>query len=488
MLKIFNSLKEKDEKAINNYKLDSSILMEIAARGLKEKIVEIAYKNEKFYRLYKKGFCYNIPQKKTIQIVCGTSDNGGDGLVLSRILQDEFNVITSLPFSPKSYMCKLQKERLDLLGIKVQENVTNECDILVDALFGTGFKGEVKSEYVPILKKMNEIKAYKIALDVPSALDIEGVPQQECFRADKTISIGALRYQLFSSLAKDYVGSINLVRLPLPNAKYEEETNMFFLQKEDIKMPHRKLQNVNKGTFGHIAIIQGEKAGASQLVAGAALAFGAGLVTICGENAIFTKPDYMVSKEIPENINCIAIGQGLGRLQQQVFNTFLQFFIKHKEISLVLDADVFFYREISFILENAKNVVLTPHPKEFCVLLKNTIGIQTDVENVRKEKRHFMNVFCNKYPNTILLLKDCNTFIGKENNIYINAFGSSSLAKGGTGDVLTGLIASLLAQGYSPLNAAIVASMSHAIASHKIKNDYALTATSLIKSISKIKI
>ena len=486
MLKVFQELKTHDEKAINSYHCDSNILMEIASSGLAQTIKEIAYSNEDFYQTYIEGFLPTVLKKKTIQIIAGQSDNGGDGLALSRLLQDDFNVITVLPFPPKSKMCQLQKERLDLLSIKTQTNIEDNCDILVDSLFGTGFKGDVRAEFLPILKKMNEVNAYKIACDVPSGLDMEGMPKSMCFKADLTVCIGALRTQLFSSFAKDYVGKIILKRLPLPIDIYEGETNIFLLQKEDSKIPHRNKQNMNKGSFGHVCIVSGEKKGASQLAASASLIFGAGLVSISGDDVPFTKPDFMYSKNIVKEATSIAIGQGLGKNNDKIFDEFLNLVSSKPDIPLVLDADILLSEKINYILDIASSVVLTPHPKEMQTLLKNTIGISLSVDEIRKDKIAIMKDFCARYPNAVLLLKDCNTFIFEKENIYINALGSVSLAKGGSGDVLTGLIASLLAQGYSPLEATITSSITHAIASHNIKNNYALTPTTLIEEIAKL--
>lgn len=486
MLKLFESLKENDIKAINEYSLDSQVLMEVAAKGVATKIIEIAYSSEPFYLDLLNGFLFSIPTKKTVQVVCGASDNGGDGLALSRILQDYFDVVTVLPKPAKSKMCILQKKRLEALGISIKDEIESECDILVDALFGTGFAGEARKDDVVILQKMNNINALKIALDVPSGLDIFGVPCNECFLANFTVCIGALRSQLYSSLAKDYAGSISLVRLPLPSAKYEDETNTFLLQKCDARLPFRKKQNVNKSSFGHLAVMQGEMKGASQLVAGAALNFGVGLVSIVGSDIPLTQPDFMQNEHIPEKATCIAMGSGLGRSSKNVFSAFISYIMQHKEVKTVLDADAFYYDEIKVVLENVAHLVLTPHPKEFCSLLKITCGLDFSIEEMRKRKLDLTRFFCNKYPKVVLLLKDCNTCIAKGNQVYINALGSSALAKAGTGDVLAGMTASLMAQGYDSLDASITSSIVHAIASQNVQNNYALTASKLIKEIGKI--
>jgi len=498
MLNVFESLKEKDRDAIDKYKIDSNVLMEIAAKGVCDKIIELAYKKEPFYKELKRGFLQEIIAKKTIQIVCGSSDNGGDGLALSRMLQDYFVVKTIMPKPAKSNMCILQKERLDLLGITVEKTIDYECDILVDALFGTGFRGELQKEDAYLLQKMNAVQAVKIALDVPSSLDILGVPSffegtPSTFRADITISIGALRTQLYSSLAKDYVGKIYLARLPLPTKIYEGSTNIFLLQKEDAKLPTRKEKNVNKGTFGHVAVIEGEKKGATQLVAGAALHFGAGLITIVSDDSTPSKPDFMLSSSIPQNTTSLAIGPGLGKNNKEFLTRHLPYIIEHKDIKLILDADMFYYKEITHFLEQKERaIVLSPHPKEFASLLKICIGCELSIEEIRKHKIELMKAFSSKYKHVVLLLKDANTFIAKDDLIFINSLGSPSLAKAGTGDVLTGIIAACLSQCPSlydsPLDCTITASLAHALASTKLKNNYALTASSLIKKIAHLKI
>ena len=488
MLKVFEQLKQNDEKAVKEYDLPSALLMEIAAKGVAEKLIELSYGKEPFYQNLLDGISSFIPNKKTILLVCGSSDNGGDGLALSRIIQDYFNVITVLPYPPKSEMCVIQEKRLKLLGIEVKnkldESSMERCDILLDAMFGTGFRGEMKAEYLSLLQNMNETKALKIALDVPSGLDILGVPAVNCFKADFTICIGALRAQLYSSLAKDYVGCIILKRLPLPIAKYEEDSSLFLLEENDMKLPFRNVQNVNKGTFGHVAVLQGEKKGAAQLVATAALKFGAGLVTLVGDCVHNSSPDIMESFDIPQNTTCIAIGSGLGKDNLVAFNKFLTHITEHSEISFVLDADIFYYDEIVLILKQKRRMVCTPHPKEFQSLLKIALGVELPIEEIRVRKLELMRTFCKQYPYVVLLLKDCNTFIGSDKNIFINSKGSPSLAKAGTGDVLAGFVVALLSQGYDALSSCITASMAHALASSTASSSYSLTASELIEKIA----
>ncbi len=146
----------------------------------------------------------------------------------------------------------------------------------------------------------------------------------------------------------------------------------------------------------------------------------------------------------------------------------------------VLDAGVFYHKEILQALE--KEAVLTPHPKEFLSLLK-LVGINISMLELLDNKLEIARDFSQKYPKVVLLLKGANTLIAHQGQVFINTLGSVALAKAGSGDVLAGLILSLLSQKYTPLDAAINASLAHAIASLEFKNDYALTPLDLIEKI-----
>ncbi|UTC68313.1 MULTISPECIES: NAD(P)H-hydrate dehydratase [unclassified Treponema] len=482
MQNVFYSLRELDKRAEEDFNLKNGILMENAARGSAEKIKNL-------FPL-KKG-----EAKKTLQILCGSGDNGGDGLALARILADDFNLHVVLLKEPKSELCKLQYERLKALNIKTAKNILPESDLLFDAFLGTGLKGFLKDEDKKTIEKINKVKAFKIACDIPSGLNLDGEVSPDAVVCNSTFSMGALKEAFYSDEAKDITGKIEVIDLGLPRSSYEknERPDVFLLEKEDLKLPSRKKQNTHKGTFGHAGIIMGEKSGASLLAASAALEFGSGLVTLIGENPESPKnlkADFMYDGEFKacksgiNKFTSLAIGQGLGRKNDELFSILK---IKgNRSMPMVLDADIFYYNELKEILPKLNSAVLTPHPKEFSSLL-NIAGLgNLSIEEIQKKRIPLALTFSKKFPKLVLVLKGANTLIAHNGKIFINTLGSPALSKAGSGDVLTGLICSLLAQGYRPLDAAITGSLAHSLASQNTKASYSLTASKLIKNLEKL--
>lgn len=480
MQKVFYSLREADRFAEKEFMLGNGILMENAARGSFETLKNLLSKQDR-------NWC-SRNKKPRLQIVCGSGDNGGDGLALARMCAGIFDLIVVCIKEPKSEFCKLQKARLDALGIHIKKNIESDCDILFDAFLGTGLNGLLHNNDKKIIEKMNKLNCLKIACDIPSGLNAGGIPSPIAVNADITFSMGALKTAFFSDEAKDIIGKIEIINLGLPQAKYEKETNTFLLEKNDINLPVRKKQNTHKRTFGHAAIISGEKHGACLLAASAALKFGAGLVTVCGTLPHNIPADFMYAPHfICEDFTAAAIGQGLGRIEKENFCGFS--ILKNKKtqtMPLVLDADIFYYEALKDILPHLKNAVLTPHPKEFSVLLQNCgFGTYT-VSQIQQNRFTLLTEFCKRYPHLTILLKGANTLIYSQEKIFINPLGSSSLSKAGTGDVLTGMITALLAQGYRPQEAAITGSLAHSLAAAYSESSYGLTAGDLISYLEKL--
>jgi hydroxyethylthiazole kinase-like uncharacterized protein yjeF len=155
-------------------------------------------------------------------------------------------------------------------------------------------------------------------------------------------------------------------------------------------------------------------------------------------------------------------------------------------IPKVIDANLFYDKNILTILEQ-NNIVLTPHPKEFCSLLKISGIDDIDISTLQNDRFKYLSLFCKKYPKVVLLLKGANVLIAQNNKIYINQFGDATLSKGGSGDVLSGLIGGLLAQGYSSLDATICGSLAHSLAIAKYdNNNYSLNPYDLIELVKKL--
>ena len=458
MKKIFDEVRSLDKRAIEEFHLTEDILMENASLGLKNYITKKFKKNS------------------SILIVCGSGNNGADGISLARLLQNKFKVSLYIVNEPKTEIGKLQLKRAKSINVNFVNQIF-QADVVVDCLFGTGLNKELDEDSLSLINSLNNLNSFKIACDIPSGLNSLGQITQTAFKADITITMGALKTALLTDIAKDFVGKIKVANLGLPEDIFQIETNKYLLQKSDLKLPLRDIQNSHKGTFGHVNIVSGEKIGASIIASQASFAFGAGLVTIVSQNEKNIPCNIMQSKSVSENCTAIALGMGLGEFESLKLEEILQL-----NIPKVLDADIFYNSLIVKYLD--ENIVLTPHPKEFISLLRLTNIADISIEELQDNRFLYVEKFCKIYPKVTLLLKGANVIISKNEKIYVNIFGSSKLSKGGSGDVLSGLIVSLLAQGYTSLEAAINASLAHTIAAKKYKNNnYSMSPQDIIQGI-----
>ena len=443
------------------------------------------------------GACLYRP---ALLVLAGSGNNGADGYALARRLHSKaLSVAVCSVLEAKSPLCILQKTRAEKLGVRIfplyeldryLEETSIDVKVIADCIFGSGFHGTLPPEAEAAIQAVAGEQAYRIACDIPSGLDALG-NCTSCFMADETVTMGALKLALYSDVAKDACGTVRLADLGVSRTAFEQGDGTIrpaamLLGKEDLRLPHRGTQNVHKGSFGHLAVVQGEKAGAAVLAAEAALHFGAGLVTLVQrEHARRDVPwELMAATDFPEHTSAVAAGMGLGKTELRT--TFFDYLVSRPALPAVLDADVFYMPELADLLgKRARGLVLTPHPKEFASLLAICGMGQFSVAEARERKRELVRLFCSRYPDTVLLLKGANVLIAQGGALYINTLGCNALAKGGSGDVLSGLIAALLAQGYGALDAACNASLAHAVASSSCGTaDYALTPRALIEAVS----
>lgn len=464
MLSVYEKVKALDKRALEEFNLSEDILMENAAMALERAVLQNASLGAK------------------VIILCGSGDNGGDGYALARRLVGGFKTLVFEMKPAKSPMCQLQKERAKKVGVAIkaweEKNEDLECDVLIDCVVGSNFKGELE----PFLnfESLSQKARFKIACDIPSGIDSKGRVDKRAFKAHMTISMGAIKSCLLSDKAKDYIGELKVGHLGVFNQIYEIPTDTFLLEKNDLKLPLRDKKNAHKGDYGHVHILLGKHSGAGLLSALSALSFGSGVVSVQALECEITssnKPlELVFCENFPNPLSAFALGMGLEGFPKD-FNKWLEL------APCVLDAGVFYHKEVLQALE--KEVVLTPHPKEFLSLLK-LVGINISMLELLDNKLEIARDFSQKYPKVVLLLKGANTLIAHQGRVFINILGSVALAKAGSGDVLAGLILSLLSQHYTPLDAAINASLAHALASLEFKNNYALTPLDLIEKIKRL--
>jgi hydroxyethylthiazole kinase-like uncharacterized protein yjeF len=413
-----------------------------------------------------------------IRVFCGIGNNGGDGLVLSRHLVNHgYNVVTYVVncSNERSNDFLINYERLrqaskkwpELLKCDTDFPEISPDDIIVDAIFGIGLNRPADKWIQKLFHYFRTSKAFTLSIDMPSGLYTDRVPENEdaVVWSHYTLSFQVPKLVFFLPETAKFVDRWEVLDIGLdqdflnqvlPIAEYIEKQQILPFYKTRDKFSH-------KGTFGHVLIIGGSygKIGAVQLASRAALVSGAGLVTAyipkCGYTAIQTSiPEIMVITDVEEHIitaiavepsfNAIGIGVGLGTHP----NTVLAFekFLQKQNAPIVIDADA-----INILSTHKKLIkhipalsILTPHPKE----LERLVGSwKDDFNKIEKVK-----TFSYKH-NLIIVIKGFNTMIIYKNDIYINSTGNPALATAGSGDVLTGIITGLMAQGYEPLQSAI---------------------------------
>ena len=470
MQPLYKSCYPLDQRCYEEYALTEDILMEHASMGMANYIRE------------------NFKKNSSVFIVCGVGNNGADGIVLARHLQNSYDVKLYLPFGVRSVMAEIQLQRAENLEIEFVDEV-QDADVIVDAIFGAGLSRELDEKTRKLIVKLEKLDGFKIACDVPTGIDVDGNPLPMAFFADVTITMGALKECLYSDMAKDYVGEIICVDLGISHAKYIEgfETDIMLLDESDMKLPTRKRKNSHKGNFGHLAVIAGEKEGAGIMSAMAGLRFGAGLVTVVKRRELKTSLPLSLMQDsyIPYNSTAIVMGMGLGRSMED--EDVLDYMFD-KKAAFVIDADMFYSESILEILESKdRKIVLTPHPKEFVELWNMTIESPLNIALLQANRFEKVREFCEIFPHVTLLLKGANMIIAQERKLFVNPHGSSKLSKGGSGDVLSGLIGALLAQGEEALESAICGSLALTAGAKAYEgSSYAMLPTDLIEEIGKL--
>ena len=466
MQPLYKSCYPLDHRCYEDYALTEDILMEHASMGMANYIRS------------------NFKENSSLLIVCGVGNNGADGLVLARQLQSAYDIKIYLPFGVRSEMAELQLARVELLDIEFVDEV-EEADVIVDALFGAGLSRELDEKTRKLIVQLEALNGFKIACDVPTGIDVDGNPLPMALFCDVTMTMGALKECLYSDMAKDYVGEIICVDLGVSHAKYTEgfEVHSYLLEALDMKLPTRKRANTHKGSFGHLAVIAGEKEGASIMAGISALRFGAGLVTMVGDVQTALPFELMEDTLLPEKGTAIAFGMGFLAFEDEIVEDILE-----SEAPLILDAGIFSSETIlDFLEQKDREIVLTPHPKEFVDLWNMTIDSPLNIAVLQANRFSKVQEFCSFFPHVTLLLKGANMIISQEKSLFVNPYGSSRLSKGGTGDVLSGLIGGLLAQGYDGLEATIQASLALTFGAKQYAGaSYSMLPTDLIQEIGRL--
>jgi NAD(P)H-hydrate epimerase len=345
-----------------------------------------------------------------VVVFCGKGNNGGDGLVVARLLKD----------------------RVAALQVVLPEDASKSFDhtasIVVDALLGTGFRGEVQGRYAELIRSINEDfpKAKIVAVDIPSALRV---------RADITVTFAAPKVDMVMGDGVENVGKMIVADIGIPREFLESDLHLSEPQDFAALFKPRK-RDSNKGMYGHVLLIGGAagKSGAAAMAGLAALRAGAGLVTVACADASKLVPELMTESLEHfslEKKTVLAVGPGLGPAKELMTHL-----MSEAKIPMIVDADGLNSIAGTDFRGRGIETILTPHPGEMARLVgaKFTDRLATARTFARDH-------------NVCLVLKGQGTLIAlPDGQVWVNPTGSPSMAKGGTGDILTGMIAGMVAQ------------------------------------------
>ncbi len=487
-----------DQKVIDNG-FESLLLMETAGR--------------KTYEIIKENYDSN----NKILIMAGAGNNGGDGLVIGRLLDIcNYNVKIiivgrkeKLNKDPlKNYnICKLRDIDIQFFykdsDFSMIKEAVSHSDLIVDSLLGTGLTGNLRSPYLKIVKMINESNNDVVAVDIPSGINGKnGEVMGSAIEADITVTMAFSKVGHHIYPGRQYTGELNIIDLGFPQNLIEQvkyKHNMLTCPEAGELLPKRG-RTGHKGTFGKTLVIGGSKGleGAPALSGESALKMGSGLVkTLIPEKINQTVSRYCkelisddltivnIDKEI-RNYDVIALGPGLGRGEKQ--KEVVSFVLENTKIPVVIDADGINNLNLEELKKTNKEIILTPHPGEFANLINKSI------QEIEDNRIKYVREFTKKY-NVNLVLKGASSLISdKKGNIYINNTGNEGMATAGSGDVLTGIISSLIGQKLEVFKSAVLGVYLHGLAGDiatKNIGSYSVMASDLIDSIppaiSKIK-
>lgn len=473
-----DQMKELDRRASAEFGVPSIVLMENAGIRTFDAV---------FRLLEKVGGCQ-------VAVVCGKGNNGGDGFVVARHLHQvgvDARVLLLGRADELNGDAKVNHEIASKSGIPVEEVADimpvrrrlAHADLIVDALFGTGIKGEITGLAGEIIDEINQSLKPVVAVDLPSGLDADtGQIAGRCVWANETVTFALPKIGHATYPGAAYCGEISVAEIGIPEAAFETAgINTFVTEDDDVRarLPARP-PDAHKGTFGHAAIIAGSvgMTGAAAMTGESAVRVGAGLVTLgvpASLNDIlevkvtevmtvplletqarsFSKDAVKQAIELIRKCDAVAIGPGLSRNPETV--AFVHEILPQIECPMVLDADGLnaVSEDVSVFGKLKAPCVITPHPGEMARLTG------TPAEVIQSNRLIAAQDTAKRFGVVVVLKGAATVTASPDGEAWINSTGSPAMASGGMGDVLTGAIAGLLAQGLSVMDGAICAVYLH---------------------------
>lgn len=481
-------MKYLDENTSGYFHVPEIVLMEQAANSFVEELFKL-----------------NLNLDKVL-VVSGNGNNGADGIAIARLLnQKGINAslcllsgkegTASYELQKKIY-CKYNFKLLDI------NSVEDEYDIIIDAIFGIGLSRDITGEYNKNIGKLNTLSGTKISVDIASGISADdGKVMGIAFKADYTLtfSFGKLGHLLYPG--SEYSGCVRVCKTGIDERSWlDERADIFACEKKDLDLLPKRNAHSNKGSYGRLLVIAGSKnmAGAAVMAAKAAYKSGAGLVKIYTDESnripvlsqlpeailsIYTDFDSEQLRKELQWADGIVIGPGIGT--SPVAKDILEYVISNTNVPLVIDADgINILSDNKYLIEKlGANMVITPHLGEMSRLINKPVKyIQENIFDVAIEN--------SKKYNTICVLKDFRTIVAcPDGEAYINLSGNNGMATAGSGDVLAGIIGSLIVQGATCKNAGVLGVYVHGCAGDemvKITGTRGMTAGNIIEGLNLV--
>lgn len=484
-------MRQYDNNTSEIFKVSSLLLMEQAALAACEELEKL------------------VSRKESVLIVCGTGNNGGDGLAIGRILFLKGYTVDLVLLGDEKKATeqnRKQQEILSAYNVPVYKDVPagKDYQLVVDSIFGVGLTRKIEGVYRSTIEELNGLSGYKVAIDIPSGVSADdGAVLGVAFRADKTITFAFDKVGLHLWPGNAAAGDVIVKEIGITEKSFlGRMPEMAALEEADLEQLAVRPSHSNKGTFGKLLIIAGSvnMAGAAVLSGKSAYSTGCGLVRILTpeENrviiqtalpeAILTtysakKAEPEIVKEALEWADVVLIGPGIGT--GEVSEAVLKQVLKSVTVPVVMDADALnlVAKDVDILKKPHTEMVITPHLGEMSRLTGDSVAfLQTRLLDTARDFANTYNVTC--------VLKDERTITSiPYGTTYVNLSGNAGMATAGSGDVLAGMIGSLMAQGYSSENAAPLAVYLHGAAGDcmvKETGKAGLVASDLIQGIRRI--
>lgn len=487
-----------DQMTIEQFKIPGVVLMENAAECVVNAVLAC------------------LPRK--VWVFCGPGNNGGDGLTVARKLHNKGQVVTIIQLSdPSKYKGDAKINWIAAAKCGVESELfsdqlpIDEQDVVVDALFGTGLAREINGIYRDAIECINQLMATIIAIDIPSGIEGKTGQVMGCaIKATQTVVLHCPKSGNLLYPGRAYGGEMLVCDISIPKKAHNRVSKgkTVFLTRSDYRvlLKQRKIDG-HKGSFGKVLVIAGSKGmvGAACLTSMSVLKSGAGVVKLavpcCIEPVVASKLTEVMTIALPstqegqlnrleeveinalmDTVDVLAIGPGLGQNKPIAEN--IRHILKQADISIVVDADGLnmLANHLECLSEHHAVKVITPHLGEMARLTNQSI------ESIQRNPIKAAQSFAKQH-HLVVVLKGAATVVANDRDeVYINTSGNSGMATAGSGDVLTGIITGLLAQGYTPYHAARLGVFIHGKAGDVVASqcgEHAVMAFDMVNAIGE---